>query len=133
MMELGVWEIYGSHHGVAADVSLLVVLSELLDTEDEGCVIFPNFGDFSPVTASHPRRFVSSIWIFQGLDTEFSVAENMSRFKLKLSLNPQHDLTYFCFTDCVCHRQGILRGEWNHKFCDSKCGSSSAAKMKSLA
>jgi len=132
MTEFGVCEIWVSHCGVAEDASILVIFCELLDTEDEGCVIFPKFRNFSPDMTSHPRRCVSSIWVFQGVDAEFGVAENVSRFKLKL-LNPWPDATYFGLTDCVCHRQGILRGKRTHQFCDSRVGSSTAAEMKPLA
>jgi len=60
-MEFGVCEIRVSHRGVAEDASILVIFHELLDTEDEGCVIFPKFRNFSPDMASHPRRLVPPI------------------------------------------------------------------------
>jgi len=68
----------------------------------------------------------------KGVDAEFGIAENVSRFKLKL-LNPWHDTTYFGLTDCVCHRQGVLRGTRTHQFYDSRVGSSTAAEMEPLA
>lgn len=127
-MEFWVCEIWVFHCGVAEDATILVIFQEVLDTEDEGCVIFPKFRNFSPDMVSQSRRLVSSIWAFQGVDAESGVAENVSRFKLKLP-NPWPAITYFGLTDCVCHRQGILRGKRIKQFCDSRVESSTGVEM----
>jgi hypothetical protein len=72
-------------------------------------VIFPKFRNFSPDMTSHSRRLVSSIWVFQGVDTEFGVAESVSRFKLKL-LIPWPDNAYFGLTDCL-SQAGYFKGQ----------------------
>jgi hypothetical protein len=61
MMEFWVCANLVSCCGVTEDASILVIFHELLDTEIEGCVIFPKFRNFSHDMASNPRRLVSSI------------------------------------------------------------------------
>jgi len=71
---------------------------------------FPNSGTFYLTWHHIPEDFYLQFEFSKGVDAEFGVAENVSRFKLKL-LNRWHDTTYFGRTDSCLSQAGCFKGQ----------------------